>query len=48
MYYLFYQFIKYSNWSIKDLETISNQDTAITRFEQFNANASEEIKEATK
>jgi len=46
--YCFYQLIKYSNWSIKDLETISNQDTAITRFEQFYANASEEIKEATK
>jgi hypothetical protein len=42
--YCYYQMIKYSNWSIKDLNEIQNKETAIERWKEFIKNASEKIK----
>ena len=46
--YCFYQMIKYSNWTINDLETIKNKETAIERFEKFYAECDEITKNTIK
>jgi len=40
--------IKYSNWNIKDLDTIKNKETATERFEKFYAEADETTKNTIK
>jgi hypothetical protein len=46
--YCFYQMIKYSDWNIKDLETIKNKETAIERFEKFFSETDEDTKNTIK
>ena len=46
--YCYYQLIKYSNWSINDLEIIKQKSTAIKRFEEFYLNAPDEIRNSIK
>jgi hypothetical protein len=40
--------IKYSDWNIKDLETIKNKETAIERFEKFFSETDEDTKNTIK
>ncbi len=41
--YCFYQYIKYAEWGINDIKTISNWDTAIERWERFLKDASTQV-----
>lgn len=41
--YCFFQLIKYSNWTIKEISIINDKETAIRRFEEFLKNTTPEI-----